>query len=142
MRQQLDTGADRGPLAWWHHFFGQQDTIDPIAHVQSIVKRLQMDIRRPKLDHATDDGVYQANNGRFACQVAKVLDEVAGVALKFTAFAIPLSSGRLFQQPGQCLVDFARNSDRCPDLQPTGQVERLKHKFVVRRSHDDFQLVV
>ena len=51
-----------------------EHAVDAVAHLQAVLERLDVDVRSTQLDRALDDQVDQADDRRFRCQVAQVLD--------------------------------------------------------------------
>ena len=106
--------------------------------MQAVVEWLQMDVGGAQLDHAPDDGVDQADDGRLARQVAQVFDEIARVALVGQR-VVCLHGLGVVQRALQRLVDVRAQRDSGPHLKPCGQVQRLDDKSVLRRAHCDVQ---
>ena len=53
-----------------------QHAVDAVAHLQPVLERFDVDVRRAQFDRALDDQVDQADHRRFGGEVAQVLDVV------------------------------------------------------------------
>ena len=100
-----------------------------------------MDVRGAQLDHAADEGVDQADDGRLAGQVAQVLDEVARALLVQRAFAGVGGIGLLVLAL-QGLGDVGGQAHGRVHGQAGGQVQGLEHEGVLRRAHGHVQAAV
>ena len=79
----LDAGNHRGGRTGRWRLDFLQHTVDAVTHFQSILERLDVNIRGPRLDCALDDQIDQANDRRFGSQIAQMLDIVFGAAVTF-----------------------------------------------------------
>ena len=79
VRQQLDARADRSAVLGRHDLRRMNDAIDAVAHMKTVVERLEVNVGSAKLDHPPDDGVDQPDHRRLAGEIFQVLDEITRV---------------------------------------------------------------
>ena len=79
MRHQLNARAHRSRQARRHQLAGVDHTVHAVTHVQTVVKRLQMDVGRAQVGHLANNAVDQADHRRFAGQILQMLNKVAAI---------------------------------------------------------------
>ena len=98
MGQQLDPRHHRRGHGRRHGLAHLDHTIHPIAHMQTVVEGLQVDVRGLQVDDPRHDLVHQADHRRFAGQILQMLNEVAASFEVITAsVAFIVLRGRLEQ---------------------------------------------
>ena len=88
MGQQFHPRIDGSAVLGSQDLCAEQHTVDAVAHMQAIIERLQVDVGCSQVDHPADDGVDQANDGRFAGEILEVLDKITGVAVAFDRLVV------------------------------------------------------
>ena len=140
VRQQLDPRIDRGTQARRHDLGVVNDTVHAVAHMQAIVKRLQVDVRGTHVNHAADDGVDQTDHRCFAGQILEVFDKIARVtaSIEIVGPLIDLLAHRL----GQGLFNVGLQRQVGPDGEPGGQAQGLEYEGVLWACHRHSQLAI
>ncbi len=115
-----------------------QHAVDAVAHLQAILERLDVDIRRALLDRALDDEIDEADDRRFGGEIAQMLDVV------FAAVVVvgQVLDDRAHRRSARAvvaldqIVDLAAHADVELDRAPGRELERL-HRKAVRRIGDE-----
>ena len=74
---QFDARIDRSAMLGRHHFRRVDDAVDPVAHMQSVVKRLEVDVRGAQVGHSANNLIDHADHGRHTGQVFQVFNKIA-----------------------------------------------------------------
>ena len=139
VRQQLDARTDRGAVLEPDRLAGMDHAVDPVAHMQPVFERFEVDVRRAQVGDAADDRVDQPDHRRLAGQVLQVLDEIARV-LQVVELVARGGGVAVLDQLRQRLLDLAGQPGMRPDLEAGGQAQRLQHEGVARRCHRDIEM--
>ena len=134
VRHEFDAGVDRCAQLRVDHFFGANHAVNPVAHMQAVVKGFEVNVRGPHVDDAADDLGDQADHRRFAGEVFQVFDKVTGIGVEPVVFF-----GVGFILAGQRLFNVGGHGHAGVDLQSRGQRQRLTNEIVRRVGHGHSQ---
>ena len=114
------------------HLGGVDDAVHPVAHVQAIVKRFEVNVRGAQVSHPADDLVDHADDRRFAGEVFEVFYKIARVKLK--AGGVIGIVDRVVTG-GQRPVNVRLQRNTGMHIQAGGQRQRLEDECIIRRGH-------
>jgi hypothetical protein len=117
-----------------------QYAVDAVAHLQPVLERLDVHVRRALLDRALQDEIHQPDDRRLGRQVAQVLDVVllGGVAVEVLhdrAHRRAAAAVIALDQP----VDFRTQAHAQRHRTAGGEFDRLQRVRIGRVGHDQRQ---
>ncbi len=134
----LDARDHRGGKAPRRRLDLVQHAVDPVAHDQPVLERLDVDVGRARVERIGDDQRHQADHRRFGGEILQLLDVgVEGEIVALLDVAQDLAERRFARavQPLERRLELHRNRDLRPHLAPGDHLERIDRVLVGRIGH-------
>ena len=120
-----------------------QHAVDPVAHDQPVLERLDVDVRRARVERIGDDQRHHAYHRRFGGEILQLLDVgVEGKVIALLDVAQDLAERRFARaiQPLERRLELHRNRDLRSHLATGDHLECVDRVLVSRVGHRQRQL--
>jgi len=138
----LDARDHRGGRSRRRRLDFLQHAVDPVAYLEPVFERLDVDIGSPCLHRALQNQVDQPDHRRLGRQVAQVLDVFLVFALTLrtqTLGDLAHGTAAAAEVALDGVVDLGCDTHPRPHIEPGGHFECLEHGRVLRVGHDHIQ---